>query len=100
MVVLHLSLIFALALSAGQAFVLPLREASSLSRAASYHETMLYHQAVSPALAETPDDVADIPALKADIPVASYEALDIRAGRIVKAETIADPEHDNKASRK
>ncbi|KAG5193030.1 hypothetical protein JKP88DRAFT_156554 [Tribonema minus] len=62
----------------------------------------LHHRevAVSTALGEEATDSADVPALQPDVSVASYEALDIRVGRIVKAETVPDPDHGNKPSRK
>ncbi|CAM9279252.1 unnamed protein product [Choristocarpus tenellus] len=56
--------------------------------------------AVSPALAEEITNADDVPELKASVSVDAFEAMDIRVGRIVKAEAVPDPDHGNKPSRK
>eukprot|EP00903_Cladosiphon_okamuranus_P020299 g18628.t1 len=56
--------------------------------------------AVSHAAAEEISNMEDVPKLKDPVAISDFEALDIRVGRIVLAELIPDPEHDNKPSRK
>ncbi|CAM9392717.1 unnamed protein product [Discosporangium mesarthrocarpum] len=56
--------------------------------------------AVSPALAEETANADEVPELKGSVPVDAFETMDIRVGRIVKAEQVPDPDHGNKPSRK
>eukprot|EP00752_Nemacystus_decipiens_P005337 g4841.t1 len=56
--------------------------------------------AVSHAAAEEISNMEDVPKLKEPVAISDFEALDIRVGRIVLAEMVPDPDHDNKPSRK